>query len=68
VNPMDPSNGGFNDGMSRAEKVRLRRSGVAGLPSLTAGASAAVGIFNPLMNGGGGGRTVATTQGSYGRR
>ena len=33
VNPMDPSNGGFNDGMSRAEKVRLRRSGVAGLPS-----------------------------------
>lgn len=89
VNPMDPSNGGFNDGMSRAEKVRLRRSGVAGLPSLTAGANAAggrkstagiagaggggggghaVGIFNPLMNGGGGGRTVATTQGSYGRR
>lgn len=36
-NPMDPASGGFNDGgMSRAEKVRLRRSGVAGLPGAAA--------------------------------
>ena len=36
-NPMDPTNGGFNDGgMARAEKVRLSRSGVAGLPGTSA--------------------------------
>ena len=40
-NPMDPTNGGFNDGgMARAEKVRLSRSGVAGLPgAVNAGAA-----------------------------
>ena len=42
-NPMDPTNGGFNDGgMARAEKVRLSRSGVAGLPgAVNAGAARA---------------------------
>ena len=44
-NPMDPTNGGFNDGthMSRAEKVRLRRSGVAGLPGTSATGAAHAG-------------------------
>ena len=63
VNPMDPSNGGFNDGMSRAEKVRLRRSGVAGLPSSAAGANAAGGRKSTAGiagagGGGGGGHAV----------
>ena len=46
-NPMDPASGGFNDGgMSRAEKVRLRRSGVAGLPGAAAKGAAAGGGSN----------------------